>query len=130
MKKLLLLLFPLAVSAQTVNPNVNQANIGDTICVAGWTATIRPPVSYTNKLKFKLLKGQDPSLYELDHIVPLAVGGNPTDPNNLALQLWEGSTGAKVKDKVEVKVQHAVCSGRLTLAQGQACFINGWEKCK
>ena len=33
------------------NPNVNQGNIQSTICVSGFTTTIRPPVSYTNGLK-------------------------------------------------------------------------------
>jgi hypothetical protein len=33
------------------NPNVTQANIKTTICQSGWTATIRPPTSYTNALK-------------------------------------------------------------------------------
>lgn len=130
MKLLLLALLPMFVSAQTVNPSVTQGNIKNTICVSGWTATVRPPVSYTDRIKKGLLKDKDASLYELDHLVPLAVGGNPTDPKNLALQSWEGPTGAKVKDKVEVKVQKAVCAGKMTLAQGQACFINDWSKCK
>jgi hypothetical protein len=30
---------------------VTQATISKTICVKGWTATIRPPTSYTNALK-------------------------------------------------------------------------------
>lgn len=34
-----------------VNPAVTQANINDTICVPGWTATVRPPESYTERLK-------------------------------------------------------------------------------
>ena len=31
-----------------LNPDVTQANIDSTICVHGWTRTIRPPTSYTN----------------------------------------------------------------------------------
>lgn len=34
-----------------VNPSVSQANIAQTICVSGWTATIRPPSSLTTSLK-------------------------------------------------------------------------------
>jgi hypothetical protein len=30
---------------------VTQATIGKTVCVKGWTATIRPPASYTSALK-------------------------------------------------------------------------------
>lgn len=34
-----------------INPQVTQSNISETICVSGWTATIRPPSSYTTALK-------------------------------------------------------------------------------
>src|SRR5947209_1950760 len=34
-----------------IDPRVTQANIRTTICVSGYTATVRPPVSYTNALK-------------------------------------------------------------------------------
>src|SRR5207248_867932 len=34
-----------------LNPDVTQATIRSTICTHGWTATIRPPVEYTNALK-------------------------------------------------------------------------------
>src|SRR6266508_664195 len=33
------------------NPDVSQDTIDQTICVSGWTATVRPPTSYTNPLK-------------------------------------------------------------------------------
>lgn len=35
----------------TYNPDVTQSNIHSTICVSGWTATVRPPTSYSNPLK-------------------------------------------------------------------------------
>ena len=34
-----------------INPNVTQANITSTICVSGWTKTVRPPTSVTNRMK-------------------------------------------------------------------------------
>jgi hypothetical protein len=34
-----------------VNPAVTQANIDSTICVRGWTRTVRPPERYTESLK-------------------------------------------------------------------------------
>ena len=36
-----------------LNPDVTQVNIHSTICVPGWTATIRPPPDYTDALKVK-----------------------------------------------------------------------------
>jgi hypothetical protein len=57
-----------------VNPTVTQSNIQDTICKSGWTATIRPPASYTNALKKQQLaaakwKDKAPSHYEQDHLI-------------------------------------------------------------
>lgn len=37
------------------------------------------------------------SQYELDHIVPLALGGHPRNLKNLMLQPWEGADGAHAK---------------------------------
>jgi hypothetical protein len=34
-----------------LNPEVTQATIGTTICVRGWTQTVRPPQAYTHALK-------------------------------------------------------------------------------
>lgn len=121
-------------SAQVVNPDVTQANINKTICVPGWTATIRPPSSYTNRLKVQLVKESLSATdtvedYELDHVIPLSVGGHPVSPQNLKLQPWDGPNGAHAKDVVEVRVKRLVCARRITLAQGQACFKKGWRTC-
>jgi len=40
-----------ACTPGTANPDATQATIGSTICRAGYTATIRPPASYTDALK-------------------------------------------------------------------------------
>ena len=38
------------------NSEVTQANIQQTICVKGWTATVRPPQSYTGTVKKQQLQ--------------------------------------------------------------------------
>ena len=38
-----------------LNPDVTQATIRSTICVRGWTTTVRPPSSYTSALKIEQL---------------------------------------------------------------------------
>src|SRR5215471_19094461 len=70
------------------NPNVTQSTIGSTICMSGWTATVRPPTSYTNALKVQGIadygySDTNVSDYEEDHLVPLELGGAPRDPRNL-----------------------------------------------
>lgn len=55
------------------NPKVTQANIQTTICKPGWTATIRPPTSYTNALK----KAQQHTLgYETPNVLPKVRSAN------------------------------------------------------
>lgn len=110
------------------NPAVTQADIGSTICRKGWTATIRPPVSYTDRLKRQGIAAygySDTRLsdFEEDHSTPLETGGSPTDPRNL----WpEPIASARIKDKVENALNHAVCSGRVTLAAAQQAIASDW----
>jgi hypothetical protein len=103
-----------------LNPNVTQANIRSTICRGGWTATIRPPVSYTNALKVRQMKqyGEtgSPSDYQEDHLISLEMGGSPTDPRNL----WpEPYPRASQMDQIENQLNSEICSGQLTLAEAQ-----------
>jgi hypothetical protein len=103
-----------------LNPDVTQADIGSTICVHGWTTTVRPPVEYTNDLKAKQMRayGLTGSLsgYQEDHLVSLELGGDPTDPRNL----WpEPYPRAADVDKIENELNGEVCTGKLTLSEAQ-----------
>jgi hypothetical protein len=102
------------------NPDVTQATIRVTICVRGWTRTIRPPTSYTSTLKERQLRDYrlrgPPSAYQEDHLISLELGGHPTDPRNL----WpEPYPRAGEVDGIENELNAAVCAGRLTLADAQ-----------
>ena len=117
-----------------LNPDVTAENLASTICRSGYTRSIRPSSSYTQAIKRKLLHdaGQSESLqrdYELDHIVPLALGGHPRKLSNLALQRWDGEDGATRKDLLEVRLQHLVCHGQLGLHAAQVCIAEDWEAC-
>ncbi len=125
-KKLILplLLFNNVVIAAALNPDVTQENLNQTVCVPGWTKTIRPKVSYTNPIKEALIpKGANIDDYELDHEIPLALGGAPKDTGNLMLQPWEGKCGARVKDVDEARTHRKLCKGLLTLKEAQARFL-------
>jgi hypothetical protein len=103
-----------------LNPDVNQADIRSTVCRHGWTATIRPPVEYTNALKRKQMRlyGETGSMsdYQEDHLISLELGGHPTDPRNL----WpEPYPRASEVDRIENDLNDQVCSGALTLAEAQ-----------
>ena len=103
-----------------LNPDVTQANIHSTICVKGWTSTIRPPSSYTNELKRKQMReygvGGSLSDYQEDHLISLSLGGHPTDPRNL----WpEPNPRALHVDEIERDLHEQVCAGELTLSEAQ-----------
>jgi len=103
-----------------LNPDVTQATINSTICVKGWTKTIRPPTDYTNDLKRKQMReyGVRGSMsdYQEDHLISLELGGHPTDPRNL----WPEPIDRAVEvDDVENQLNEQVCSGELTLVEAQ-----------
>jgi hypothetical protein len=103
-----------------LNPDVTQANIHETICLRGWTKTIRPPVEYTNALKRKQLRSYgltgSPHDYQEDHLISLELGGDPRDPRNLWPEPYPRA--AKV-DTIENELNAKVCSGKLSLADAQ-----------
>ncbi len=103
-----------------INPQVTQANISTTICARGWTRTVRPSAAYTSALKRRQMAERHlpgrPADYEEDHLVPLELGGHPTNVNNLWPQPIQE---ALVKDKAELALNRAVCAGRMTLSAAQ-----------
>jgi len=133
-----------AVTPGATNPAVTQATIGSTICRPGYTATIRPPVSYTDALKVTQLAhgyavggNHNPAAYEEDHLVSLELGGSPTSIRNLWPEPWEHSaahpagfaapgTGAQTKDRIEDSLRSRVCNGQLTLAAAQHTIAANW----
>jgi hypothetical protein len=119
-----------ACTPGALNTNVTQANIAKTICVTGYTATIRPPVSFTNPLKQELMRNYglngQPTAYELDHFVALELGGNPTSPANLWPEAYLPAPGAHEKDKVENYLHKQICAGAMTLVAAQQQIRGDW----
>jgi hypothetical protein len=102
---------PLAPSmssaAGATNPAVTDATVGQTICVPGWTASIRP--------KLPTRAG-----YQHDHVIPLELGGAPTDGANLA---YVPLARAKADDQVENLLHRLVCSHDMRLADAQRFIV-------
>jgi hypothetical protein len=112
------------------NPDVTDATLQQTIGTSGWTATVRPPVAYTNTVKLVVMGEYgltgNPADFELDHLVPLCCGGNPTSQLNLWAQRRAGVNGAPLKDLTEVLAQHAILAGHLSLSDAQQGFMKNW----
>jgi hypothetical protein len=116
-----------------VDPQVTQADIGSTVCSSGFTSTIRPPESVTEVEKEASANayGYAGSLHiaEYDHLVPLELGGDPNDPDNLWVEPPDNPNAtsfANTKDKLENRLNSLVCSGQLTLAGAQQAIASNW----
>ena len=88
-----------------IDPRVTQDNIGSTICVPGYTKTVRPPVSVTEPQKLEGMTAygfnDSPSNYEFDHLIPLEIGGAPDDIEESVANLMIPHPSSFDKDGLE-----------------------------
>jgi hypothetical protein len=114
-------------------PLVTQATIGSTICIRGWTQTVRPSQQYTSALKRRQVREfgyaeRKLGDYEEDHLIPLVLGGSPSDARNLWPEPWVSTDGwrADRKDELETVLARLVCAGRMPLADAQRAMATDW----
>ena len=114
-----------------IDQRVTQDNIHNTVCIKGYTDQVRPDKQYTNRLKRQQLRqfayaDQNPKNYEQDHLIPLNIGGNPTDTRNLWPQPRVGEWSADKKDDLEFVIYKMVCHGEISLQQAQSMMATDW----
>jgi len=114
-----------------INPYVTQQNIHKTVCVKGYTKTIRPPAHFTNKLKKQQMReygyaDRNPKHYEEDHLIALSIGGAPDDPNNLWPEPRISEWNAKKKDRLEFVLYKMVCRQEISLTEAQHAMATNW----
>jgi hypothetical protein len=116
-----------------LNPAVTQASIGSTICMAGWTSSVRPSEAITEAEKRSSMRAYgdsgSASRFEYDHDVPLELGGAVNDPRNL----WPEPNYAEhagfylnPKDRLETALKRLVCSGSMPLSTAQHVIASDW----
>lgn len=99
------------------NTVVRPWNVSQTVCRPGYSASVRPPTSYTSALKVKQLAqfryaDQNPTHYQEDHLVSLSLGGSPRSPRNLWPEPWRQ---ARRTDRLESQWHRDLCAGRVGL---------------
>ncbi len=116
-----------------LNPAVDQADIGSTICRAGWSESVRPPESVTEPEKLASMRAYGvrghASEYEYDHLVPLELGGAANDPRNLWPEPDYASPAGyylNPKDHLEDALNRLVCARRMPLARAQQLIAANW----
>jgi hypothetical protein len=110
-----------------IDPAVTQANIARTICHAGYSESVRPSESITEREKRASLKAYGDtrplSAYEYDHLVSLELGGARNDARNL----WpEPGASPNPKDALENRLHRRVCDHQMTLAAAQRAVAQNW----
>jgi hypothetical protein len=119
------------------NPAVSQANIERTVCVAGWSERQRPPESVTEPQKrlalaaYGYYDSRALGRYELDHLIPISLGGAPNSPRNLwpepdFAHIGPGSYDRNPKDRLEYRLYRLVCAHRLALITAQRLIAGDW----
>lgn len=116
-----------ACTPGATNPQVTADTLYSTVCKKGYSASIRPPREITDaeKRDSAAAYGYTGSLAdtEYDHLIPLALGGDPNDPRNL----WvEPNASPNHKDDVEFRMIQLVCQRRVELADAQAAMAADW----
>lgn len=111
------LIYPYSWAPGVRNPDMTE----QLLCSASFrTGSIRPPSSYTGKLKRQQLKDhpeiQCPGdAMEEDHVWPIEAGGDPTNPRNLSPECAEPRPGFHEKDKVENYWHAQICQGLIKI---------------
>ena len=115
-----------------IDPAITQANIDTTICRPGYARSARPSYSVTGPLKRRMMDQQHPGErmadYELDHLIPISIGGAPLDRRDLWLQSRRGQANAGDKNVLAYVLWRLVCEHRVPLETAQHAISRDWTK--
>ena len=98
------------------------------ICVEGYTKTVRNVTADTKRKvygEYGLSYPQPSGSYEVDHLIPLELGGN-NSISNLFPEAASPKPGFHEKDLVENFLHNEVCSGDISLAYAQQTIATNW----
>lgn len=115
----------------TKTPGAIYQNITEVdVCDSGYAKRVRNvPVSQKKSVykSYEISYPQPTGNYELDHFIPLSIGGSNDDKN-----LWpEPATpvpGFREKDKVEFYLYNQICSGKMSIRDAQESIRTDWYK--
>jgi hypothetical protein len=122
-----------ALAGARPNPNLTPGETfagvtAQQVCVSGYAGRVRKvlPAQYGQVYAaYGVLYPEPAGSYELDHLVPLELGGDNSNRN-----LWPEPAspvpGFHQKDQLENYLHDAVCGGRLALATAQAGIASDW----
>ena len=98
------------------------------LCVSGYSSSVRNVTSSTREAVFAAYGIAYPpksGAYELDHLIPLDLGGDNT-AENLWPEPYHGKGSADLKDHLENHLHALVCSGQVALSTAQRAIAGDW----
>lgn len=102
-----------------VDSTVSQVNIDETICRVGYSRSVRAVYAVTETIKRRLMRSEHPGErmadYELDHLVPISIGGAPLDGRDLWLHPRRGQANASDKNILAYVLWRLICEHRVPL---------------
>lgn len=116
------------------DPEVNEANIKESICKVThftWTEGHMPPASFLESIAKQEIKqygytDENSKHYQMDHLIPLSLGGSPVDPKNIWPQVLLTKWSARRKDYLEEILHDKVCKGEVSLKDAQDQIRTNW----
>ena len=94
------------------------------LCRYGYTASVRNVPLDVKRTVYRRygISRHAPGQFEVDHLIPLAVGGSNDERN-----LWpQAAPGYHRKDRIEADLARAVCARRVSLADAQHAIASDW----
>lgn len=98
------------------------------ICTSGYAGSVRnvPESEKSQAYAAYGITKHAPGQYEVDHLVPLELGGS-NDIANLWPEAASPRLGFHEKDILENALHSAVCAGKLPLQVAQAQIVHNWQ---
>ena len=132
---LVVILATTPVGAFEIRPDKNltggSVRTGDRHAACGHARENRGPLFSARRdeilRRYELPPGTHPD-YEIDHLIPLCLGGSD-DPSNLWPQprrSIEKEWNAEAKDRLERLMCNMVCDGKIDIATAQQAFATDW----
>jgi len=98
------------------------------VCTSGWASRHRDVTQeqyYEVYGEYGIAYPEPPGTYELDHLIPLELGGDNANAN-----LWpepaSPAPGFHQKDDLENALHHLVCAGSMDLSAAQHAIASNW----
>jgi hypothetical protein len=112
----------------SLTPGAILTSDASTICASGYASSVRDVSTATKEqvyAEYGVSYPQAPGAYEVDHFIPLEIGGS-NDIQNLWLEPASPTPGFHQKDQFENFEHGQVCSGTISAAEAQSHMASDW----